>query len=322
VYQPSGGKKRAAAYNFVMRVSMVACGSPGFFAAMVTAPSGAIDWDPSTLGLQFLFVNSSGFAIYVDGPSCDADATTNYYVGVGTSSSSQASLVASPNGCEGTVVSSFNGTYNSTVVECAPYIIEPTPTVPTPGTPTSIIAAVVVVLAVLLLCCLLAACLCMRRRRNAKDSGGDETSEFQVFQSNVPKEEPVVDPEEALNKSDLAMWNETKEPVVIAEPPLMWDPKPVAKYDVKTTRRAMAPPAIVTVTEKADLKAKEEDAVVVTETFHNNMFNTEDSPVHNHASGDEEEEDNEIAEPEEEEIDEEIDEGLVTNYYLLYIFTD
>jgi len=295
VYQPIAGKRRSTSYTFVVRISMALCSTPGFFAANIAAPPGATNWDPSTLGFQFLYVNSTGFTISADGPSCDpAAGQSNVYSGVGSSTSpSQASLVASPNGCDGTVVSSFSGTYDSTQVECAPYLSVPTPT-PAGGLPDgatgnnyTVVVAVSVVMSLLLVCCLLFTYFYMRYRRehNADKLFGAQDAEFQVFHSNMPKDEPIVDPEVALNKSDLALWNEAKEPVATTEPPLVWDPTPVAKYDVKTTRRAKAPTSIVTSTDAAGANDKEDEPSVVVETFHNEMFNPEDSPVRSSASG-------------------------------------
>ena len=318
VYQPSVGKKRAVTYTFVMRVSMVACGTPGFFAADVAAPAGATNWDPSTLGMQFLFVNSTGYAMATDGPSCDPAAHSNVYSGVGSSSgnsktSSQASLVASPNGCDGTVDSEFSGTYNGESVECAPYFTSPTPTVGSQGNnnTTTIVAAVVVVLALLLLCCLIALFLFIRRRRssNGKNSTGGEDVNFQFVHSLAWKDD-VVDPVQAINMEDLDIWNESKKPAAKTEPQLTWDPAPAkasVRHDAKTMRAKLSPatfgsPAGDVKVPFADPNSEEPEFVI--QTFHNEAVIGEDEEDEDHEDEEEEDEDDDEEDDDEEDEDE------------------
>ena len=272
VYQPtsSGSGKRSTSYVFVMRLSMVACGSPNFFATHVDAPAGVSNWDPSTLGLQFVFVNSTGATIAVDGPSCDPSAPNNVYSNVGTTAAADQqppSLVASPNGCNGTVVSSFSGTYDNVVVQCAGFLVgEPTPSVPpaaAASSSTSIIVSVVVVFSVLLLAGVIGVYFFVRYRRaqltgdNKRTPDAEELSDFQFVHSAKPKDEPIEDPVQALNRSDLELWNEAKKPVVTpAEPPLTWDPTPDVPVVV-----SLAPATSVKHIPKS-MRAKESPVVV------------------------------------------------------------
>jgi len=300
VYQPSVGKKRAVTYTFVMRVSMVACGTLGFFAADVAAPAGATDWDLSTLGMQFLFVNSTGYAMATDGPSCDSSAQSNVYSGVGNSSAprspTQASLVASPNGCDGTVDSDFSGTYNGESVECAPYFTSPTPQ---PNNTTIIIASVAGVLALLLICCLIALCLFLRRRRQSK---GDSEN-VSAFRFVLPdkKNEAIVDPVQAFNKDDLDLWNEAKTSQPKTEPRLMWGPKPKSNAKARTGDV------------KVPLDVPEEPEFII-QTFHNEAVIGEDEE--DEEEEEEEDDDYDDEDDEEEDEDEDEDDDEVPKHYL------
>jgi len=154
---------------------MITCTSSGYFGVIVELPS-SFSALPAAglaqLGYSFVQYNSTGFIESSDGPSCTS-IDYNYYNSINGSAGSVA-LVASPNGCGGSVVNGFSGQNNNMSVFCSPVFDGPSPT-PTPsaGEPVgtnSIIYIIVGILLALMLCCLLLVCLVLfLRRRTQKE---------------------------------------------------------------------------------------------------------------------------------------------------------
>jgi len=102
IYTPTS--KRSASYTFVTAVPLISCGASGFFVGHIVLPDTVTAAMVPYLGISFVSVALSNTTIYADGPSCNPSTPNNYYTSIG---SAPVNLVASPNGCDGQVISNF-----------------------------------------------------------------------------------------------------------------------------------------------------------------------------------------------------------------------